>query len=136
VDTGATLWAGALRVWRGTSRFRGVCVPEAMRCTPHRRRFGDRLRGGAPTRRVLVLPQVPPGAELLLGRSRASDVRFLEPTVSRRHAALERVTNGWLLVDRASTHGTYVNGRRIARAILADGDRVDLGRDTHLVVRT
>jgi pSer/pThr/pTyr-binding forkhead associated (FHA) protein len=78
-------------------------------------------------RRVLVLPEVPPGTELLLGRSRASDVRFLEPSVSRRHAALQRLDGGWLLVDRGSTHGTRVNGRRIVRAILADGDEVALG---------
>src|SRR4051794_5777748 len=59
---------------------------------------------------VLVLPEVAPGTQLLLGRSRASDVRFLEPSVSRRHAALQRVEGGWLLVDRASTHGTAPAG--------------------------
>jgi pSer/pThr/pTyr-binding forkhead associated (FHA) protein len=103
-----------------------------MRRTSHRR-LGDRLRlatGRAARpdgRTVLVLPDVPPGTQILLGRSRASDVRFLEPTVSRRHAALQRVDGGWLLVDRASTHGTFLNGRRVARAILADGDEVALG---------
>jgi hypothetical protein len=110
------------------------------------RRLGDRLRvvaGDARRARnasrpgdrmVLVLPDVPPGTQLLLGRSRSSDVRFLEPTVSRRHAALQRVQGGWLLVDRASTHGTHVNGRRVDRAILADGDEVALGR-ARMVVR-
>jgi pSer/pThr/pTyr-binding forkhead associated (FHA) protein len=83
---------------------------------------------------VLVLPDVPPGTQLLLGRSRASDVRFLEPTVSRRHAALQRVDGGWLLVDRGSTHGTHVNGRRADRAILADGDEVALG-GARMIVR-
>jgi hypothetical protein len=110
-----------------------------MRRTSHRR-LGDRLRraAGRPPkpggRSVFVLPEVPPGTRILLGRSRASDVRFLEPTVSRRHAALERVEGGWLLSDRASTHGTFVNGRRVERAILADGDRVALGH-AELVVR-
>jgi hypothetical protein len=104
------------------------------------RRWRDRLRratGGAPGgdgAMVLVLPDVAPGTQLLLGRSRASDVRFLEPSVSRRHAALQRVEGGWLLVDRASTHGTRLNGRRIQRAILADGDEVTLGH-ARLVVR-
>jgi pSer/pThr/pTyr-binding forkhead associated (FHA) protein len=83
---------------------------------------------------VLVLPDVPPGTQLLLGRSRASDVRFLEPTVSRRHAALQRVDGGWLLVDRGSTQGTHVNGRRVDRAILADGDEVALG-GARMIVR-
>ena len=83
---------------------------------------------------VLVLPVAVPGTQILLGRSRASDVRFLEPTVSRRHAALQRVAGGWLLVDRASTHGTWVNGRRIDRAIVTDGDQIRLGH-AQMVVR-
>jgi hypothetical protein len=104
------------------------------------RRWRDRLGrapGGAPGgdgAMVLMLPDVGPGTQLLLGRSRASDVRFLEPSVSRRHAALQRVEGGWLLVDRASTHGTRLNGRRVQRAILADGDEVALG-SARLLVR-
>jgi pSer/pThr/pTyr-binding forkhead associated (FHA) protein len=85
---------------------------------------------------VLVLPQVPPGTRILLGRSRAADVRFLEPTVSRRHATLQRVENGWLVVDRTSTHGTHVNGRRATTAILRDGDELRLGLTARMVVRT
>jgi pSer/pThr/pTyr-binding forkhead associated (FHA) protein len=103
-----------------------------MRRTLHRR-LGDRLRH-VTDRTVLVLPDVPPGTQILLGRSRAADIRFTEPTVSRRHAALRRVDGGWLLVDRASTHGTHVNGRRVQTAVLADGDHVDLG-SAHLIVR-
>jgi pSer/pThr/pTyr-binding forkhead associated (FHA) protein len=104
------------------------------------RPLGDRLRRVArwPSRDgdlpVLVLPNVASGTQILLGRSRASDVRFLEPTVSRRHAALQRVQNGWLLIDRASRHGTWVNGRRIDRAIVADGDQIGLGH-AKLIVR-
>jgi hypothetical protein len=112
-----------------------------MRRATHRHGLGDRLRIAAlrraatgTDRTTLVLPDVPPGTQILLGRSRASDVRFLEPSVSRRHAALQRVDGGWLLVDRASTHGTAVNGRRVDRAILADGDLIDLGR-ARLTVR-
>lgn len=105
-----------------------------------RRLLGDRLRRAVrwPSREgnlpVLVLPNVAPGTQLLLGRSRASDVRFLEPTVSRRHAALQRVQGGWLLIDRASTHGTWVNGRRIDRAVVADGDQIGLGH-ARMIVR-
>jgi pSer/pThr/pTyr-binding forkhead associated (FHA) protein len=82
----------------------------------------------------LVLPAVAPGTQILMGRSRSSDLRFMEPTVSRRHAALQRVDGGWLVVDHASTHGTFVNGRRVARAILVDGDDLALGQ-ARLVVR-
>jgi pSer/pThr/pTyr-binding forkhead associated (FHA) protein len=84
---------------------------------------------------VLVLPRVAPGTQLLLGRSRAADVRFPDPTVSRRHAALQRVENGWLVADRASTHGTHVNGRRVDAAILHDGDELRLGLTARVTVR-
>lgn len=104
------------------------------------RLLGDRLRravGRSPRAGdipVLMLPAATPGTQILLGRSRASDVRFLEPSVSRRHAALQRVEGGWLLVDRTSTHGTWVNGRRIDRAVIVDGDEIRLG-DARMVVR-
>jgi FHA domain len=110
----------------------------------HVDRAGARLRALAAARLaarrgaatpVLVLPRVPPGTQMLLGRSRASDVRLLDPTVSRRHAALRRVENGWLVLDRASTHGTFVNGRRVATAILRDGDELRLGLSARMVVR-
>ena len=58
-------------------------------------------RGPAARVRASSCPTSPPGTRLLLGRSRAADIRFAEPTVSRRHAALQRVDGGWLLVDRA-----------------------------------
>jgi pSer/pThr/pTyr-binding forkhead associated (FHA) protein len=105
----------------------------AARWTPRARRAGD-----VP---VLVLPSpsaVPPGTQLLLGRSRAAAIRFADPTVSRRHAVLHRLDDDrWLLTDLASTHGTRINGRRIATAAtLNDGDRLQLGRCTHVVIRT
>jgi pSer/pThr/pTyr-binding forkhead associated (FHA) protein len=86
-------------------------------------------------RPVLVLPRVPPGTRLLFGRSRTADVRFLEPTVSRRHATLGRVENGWLIADRGSMHGTFVNGRRAPLAVLHDGDELRLGLAIPMVVR-
>lgn len=90
---------------------------------------------------VLVLPRpaaTPPGTQLLLGRSRTADVRFLDPTVSRRHAVLHRLDDGrWLITDLASTHGTRVNGARVAAgATVSDGDQLQLGRSTRVVIRT
>jgi hypothetical protein len=100
---------------------------------PHRaRRAGD-----VP---VLVLPPpavAPPGTQLLLGRSHVAQLRFADPTVSRRHAVLHRLDDGWLIADLASTHGTRVNGRPVRTATaLRDGDHLALGRDTHVVVHT
>ncbi len=93
----------------------------------------------ADPRPVLVLPttQTAPGAQLLLGRSRGAAIRFADPKVSRRHAVLHRVDDGWLIADLASTHGTRVNGRAVVAARrLEDGDDLRLGPATRVRVRT
>jgi len=76
---------------------------------------------------ALVAPKLDAGDRLVLGRSRSCDVRFVESSVSRCHAELLRVGAGWLLVDRASTNGTWVNGVRVTRSRVADGDEIRLG---------
>jgi hypothetical protein len=76
---------------------------------------------------ALVAPRLDAGDRLVLGRSHSCDVRFVESSVSRCHAELLRVGAGWLLVDRASTNGTWVNGVRVTRSRVADGDEIRLG---------
>jgi transcriptional regulator with GAF, ATPase, and Fis domain len=48
--------------------------------------------------------------------------------VSRTHARLVRVHHTWLLVDAGSRNGTFLNGERVTRATLADGDVFECGR--------
>lgn len=63
-----------------------------------------------------------------LGRSRDCDCVFDDPNVSRRHAELRRNSSGdWGIVDRGSTNGVKVNGRRVDSSRLAPGDEVSLG---------
>jgi hypothetical protein len=85
--------------------------------------LGRHMRRDGPT---LVAPDHP-GARLVLGRSHDCDVRFVEASVSRCHAELVRVGMGWLLIDQASTNGTWVNGVRIRRSAVCDGDEICLG---------
>lgn len=92
------------------------------------------VRGDGPGRPVLVMPDAVEGAVLWLGRGSACEIRFMESSVSRRHAELRRVREGWLVVDRGSTNGTWVNGRRVARAHVGDGDELQLG-DARVVLR-
>lgn len=79
-----------------------------------------------------------------LGRDPACEVRFdplQDDRVSRNHASIEwtEVEGGFsaTLTDLLSSNGTLLNGRRIlAPAVLADGDRVQLGSGgPELVVR-
>ncbi len=62
-----------------------------------------------------------------LGRSRECDIRVDDANVSRRHAQVRQEGATYWLVDLDSTNGTELNGRRVTRAKLSDGDRIGLG---------
>jgi hypothetical protein len=68
-----------------------------------------------------------------LGGAEGNDIVLGDAQVSRNHAVLERRGRTVELVDLNSENGTRVNGERIARRVLADGDRVSLGPAVHLL---
>jgi pSer/pThr/pTyr-binding forkhead associated (FHA) protein len=63
-----------------------------------------------------------------VGRSLAADVRFDDPTVSRRHALIVRQPDGVRLLDDRSLNGVFVNGTRVDGRTLNDGDEIIVGR--------
>jgi hypothetical protein len=64
-----------------------------------------------------------------IGRSLAADIRFDDPTVSRRHAMLHRAPEGVARVlDDRSLNGVFVNGEQVDMRTLSDGDEVTIGR--------
>lgn len=63
-----------------------------------------------------------------IGRSLAADIRFDDPTVSRRHALVVRRPDGVRVLDDRSLNGVFVNEERVAWDTLADGDEVVVGR--------
>jgi predicted nucleic acid-binding Zn-ribbon protein len=63
-----------------------------------------------------------------VGRSLAADVRFDDPTVSRRHALIVRQPDGVRLLDDRSLNGVFVNGARVDGQALKDGDEIIVGR--------
>jgi hypothetical protein len=63
----------------------------------------------------------------VLGRSRQSDVYVTDVNVSRRHAEVVREGAEYWLVDLGSTNGTQLNGERVQRARLDDGDVITVG---------
>lgn len=62
-----------------------------------------------------------------IGRQADSDLVLQDNRVSRRHARIVRTAQGYVLEDSESRHGTHVNGARIERRVLQDGDRINLG---------
>jgi len=68
------------------------------------------------------------------GDHRRLDLRFPGSTMSTAHARLERSEAGWTVADEGSKNGSFVNGERVARAALRDGDLLEIG-PTLLVYR-
>ena len=67
------------------------------------------------------------GDRVVLGRSRECDIRLADTNVSRRHAEVRREDGTYWVIDLGSTNGTELNGHRVERAELSDGDRITLG---------
>lgn len=65
---------------------------------------------------------------LVLGRARECDIRLADLNVSRRHAEIRSEGGAFVLVDLGSTNGCLVNGQRIERVELQDGDRILIGQ--------
>ncbi len=66
----------------------------------------------------------------LIGRAGSCDIVVPDPSVSRRHAEVAREGGRFYIKDLGSTNGTFVNGRRVSRQLLADGDLIGLGKVT------
>lgn len=64
---------------------------------------------------------------LVIGRDPASDIFLNDITVSRSHAALDVDGPEVVVSDAGSLNGTYVNGEIVERAVLRDGDVLQIG---------
>ena len=65
--------------------------------------------------------------EIYIGRSNELDVVLVEDMVSRKHARISFNGDALMIEDLGSTNGTFVNGEKIKRARLKEGDRVLIG---------
>ena len=61
---------------------------------------------------------------LILGRSQDCNIVLPVPQVSRRHARLDRLNDGWSLTDLGSRNGLEAAGRRVEHLRLQRGDHV------------
>jgi diguanylate cyclase (GGDEF)-like protein len=94
--------------------------------TPWRDRPTLTVMTGLDAGRVLPLDR----SEHVLGRGHEADVRLEDAAISRRHARIVRQPDETFAVeDLQSTNGTFVGGRRVDRARLTPGERIQLGPD-------
>jgi hypothetical protein len=63
----------------------------------------------------------------VLGRGTEADIRLPDTGVSRKHADVQLAGGVVTVEDLGSTNGTLVNGRRVGRQDLADGDVIRIG---------
>jgi pSer/pThr/pTyr-binding forkhead associated (FHA) protein len=67
------------------------------------------------------------GTRTRIGRAAENDVVLPDPGVSRFHAEIERLPEGYVLRDLGSTNGTLVGGRRVRERLLEEGDILRCG---------
>ena len=67
------------------------------------------------------------GSRTRLGRASGCELNIDSPSVSRYHALVVVDAKGAVIEDLNSTNGVYVNGRKIMREPLRDGDSVTVG---------
>ena len=64
--------------------------------------------------------------EVSVGRTKQNAIAISSVHVSREHCVLMRTPAGWVVEDRNSSSGTWLNGHRTTRARLTHGDVIDL----------
>lgn len=68
-----------------------------------------------------------PDGEARLGSASENDIVLRVTGVSRRHALVQRQPEGLEVLDLGSKNGLFVEGRRVKRALLTPGLRVQIG---------
>ena len=70
-----------------------------------------------------------PGTLKTMGRAPRADFVVDAALVSRVHCRFTlKLDNELELEDLGSTNGTFLNGRKVARAVLTNGDKLAVGR--------
>ena len=66
-------------------------------------------------------------AEVLIGRGARCQIVIRDDEVSREHCRLVKTSNGYELIDSASTNGTFVNGQKVTQRARRSGEVIELG---------
>jgi hypothetical protein len=75
------------------------------------------------------------GTVISIGTSDDNDIVLMDKAVSRHHAKIRIEGKKYFIYDLASTNGTRVNGRRVAKKWIKEGDGIEMGY-TRMAFRT
>ncbi len=73
------------------------------------------------------------GDRTLIGRDTKCDIVIDDSALSRIHVEIVREENGFVLCDKNSSNGSFINGDRVVRQVLLPGDQIEIGK-TKIVV--
>ena len=79
---------------------------------------------------------IPVDGEIVIGRSSELEMVLVEDMVSRRHAKISVTAGEIFIEDLSSTNGSFVNGERITKTKVGEGDRILVGTSIIKVVAT
>ena len=71
--------------------------------------------------------------EITIGRNPNCDIHIDNLGVSKRHAKIYKQDGAYVVKDLNSTNGTYVNNKRVARAIINNNDEIHIGKHSLIV---
>ena len=90
------------------------------------------LNGSTPGAGVTIVPEM---KEVTLGRDPSRDLPLDDNHCSRLHARVWFDSQRWQVEDCGSSNGTFVNSRRIDRALLRPGDVIRVGESLIVFAR-
>lgn len=65
-----------------------------------------------------------------LGRDPKNAIQLGDPEISRNHAYIKRTEKGFIIADRESANGTFVNDRKVTKQLLESRDLIRIGQTT------
>jgi len=71
---------------------------------------------------------VPDKDRVIVGRYEIYDLIVPDPSISRKHFAIEKRAESYYIVDLGSLNGTQLNGHRVSTAKLEESDNISAGQ--------
>ncbi len=71
--------------------------------------------------------EMPRDREVVIGRAEGVDITLADTRVSRKHVRVNVAGHQLMIIDLGSRNGTFVNGERVLRARLKEGDQLRVG---------